>query len=101
VGGSKVRSILQVARDLTSIWHDEQQPALRFVSDRAYNDQRYDISSDKLKSTLQWPGPSISWEQGLTQTVQWYVEHPRFWKNEELAIVAHPRLGVNDNVALL
>lgn len=101
VGGSKVRSILQVAKDLEQVWGSNNSSKVEFVSDRAYNDQRYDISSEKLKRTLNWPGPVMSWEQGLKQTVDWYVRNPEFWPNEKQAIVAHPRLGVNDRLALL
>ncbi|KAH9261478.1 dTDP-glucose 4,6-dehydratase [Batrachochytrium salamandrivorans] len=103
VGGSKVRSILQVAKDLQAIWHQSGSPlhGMGFCPDRAYNDQRYDISSHKLTNTLLWPGPQIAWEDGLRRTVEWYRAHPLFWPNELEAIVPHPRLGAQDRVALL
>jgi dTDP-glucose 4,6-dehydratase len=62
-----------------------------FVEDRLFNDRAYDISSDKLRG-LGWQGPTISWKEGLRKTVEWYIEHPTFWKFESDAIVAHPRI---------
>lgn len=105
IGTSKTVSIIELAHDLLKILSGEakiKQELFEFVSDRAYNDQRYLISSEKLKTKLAWPGPEISWEEGLKSTVQWYRKNPNFWENEKEAIVAHPRLGkVNTEFNLL
>ena len=64
------------------------------VEDRLFNDRSYDISSAKLKA-LGWPGPTTPWSVGVKTTVAWYVSHPMFWTNEDLALVPHPRLVSN------
>ena len=99
IGTFRVISIKQLAEDLTRVF-GAKEIKCDYVPDRAYNDQRYDISSYKLKSDLGWPGPQVGWDEGLRATVSWYRLHPGFWPNESLAIVAHPRLG-EDNTSLL
>jgi UDP-glucose 4,6-dehydratase len=98
IGAAKVMSVLELATDLCRIFGVPSN--FSYVPDRAYNDQRYHISSRKLRAELGWPGPAIEWESGLKATVQWYSDHPAFWENEDGAIVAHPRLG-EDNTACL
>jgi len=93
VGSSnKAVTVVELSEELMDIFKvgkDKRERA--FVEDRAYNDQRYDISSAKLHA-LGWQ-PRVSWRQGLENTVQWYMEHkPGYWHNEEQAIVAHPRM---------
>jgi dTDP-glucose 4,6-dehydratase len=46
-----------------------------FVEDRAFNDTRYLISSDKLK-LLGWK-QSVSFDKGLQSTIDWYVKKQR------------------------
>lgn len=44
------------------------------VEDRKFNDKRYFISDDKLKS-LGWKGSTIEFADGLKTTVDWYVKN--------------------------
>jgi len=45
---------------------------IKFVTDRAGHDMRYAIDSSKIMSELGW-APSVTFEQGLAQTVDWYL----------------------------
>ncbi len=45
-----------------------------FVRDRAGHDLRYAIDSSKIRSELGWR-PSVSFEEGLERTVDWYLEN--------------------------
>jgi dTDP-glucose 4,6-dehydratase len=47
---------------------------ITFVTDRAGHDLRYAIDSSKLKMELGW-APSLSFEEGLGKTVDWYLSH--------------------------
>ncbi len=47
---------------------------ITFVKDRAGHDMRYAIDSSKIEKELGWI-PSITFEQGLEQTVDWYLEN--------------------------
>jgi dTDP-glucose 4,6-dehydratase len=53
---------------------------ITFVKDRAGHDLRYAIDASKLKNDLGWT-PSVNFEQGLEQTVDWYLSHED-WLNE-------------------
>lgn len=52
----------------------ESARLITFVKDRAGHDQRYAIDATKLHNELGWK-PSISFEDGLRKTVQWYLDH--------------------------
>jgi dTDP-glucose 4,6-dehydratase len=55
----------------------ESEKLIRFIKDRAGHDLRYAIDAGKLKRELSWE-PSLTFEQGLSQTVEWYLEN-REW----------------------
>jgi dTDP-glucose 4,6-dehydratase len=47
---------------------------ISFVGDRAGHDKRYAIDASKLERELGWK-PSITFEEGLKKTVDWYLEN--------------------------
>ena len=53
---------------------------ISFVKDRAGHDKRYAIDASKLENELGWK-PSITFEEGLSKTVDWYLENPK-WVNQ-------------------
>lgn len=53
---------------------------ITFVKDRAGHDLRYAIDANKLFVELGWK-PSITFEEGLLRTVQWYIKN-QDWVNE-------------------
>ncbi len=55
-------------------------PALvEHVTDRPAHDRRYAMDSSKAEGELGWK-PGRSFEQGLADTVRWYVEHDDWWR---------------------
>jgi len=56
------------------------QQLITFVEDRPGHDRRYAIDATKLKTELNWL-PSISLEEGLEKTVQWYLDHQSWLGN--------------------
>lgn len=50
-----------------------------FVKDREGHDRRYACDTTKAMHELGWK-PTWSLAEGLKQTVQWYVNHPEWWK---------------------
>ena len=58
----------------------ESAGLITFVTDRAGHDQRYAIDATKLKNELGWV-PSITFEDGLEKTVDWYLENEE-WLND-------------------
>ncbi len=88
VGGRTERTNLEVVHLLCDIV-DELQPRadrssrrdlVTFVTDRPGHDRRYAIDSRRIEQELGWR-PGNSFEQGLRQTVDWYLEH-RDWCKE-------------------
>ncbi|NNC84233.1 MAG: dTDP-glucose 4,6-dehydratase [Flavobacteriales bacterium] len=50
------------------------EQSITFVKDRAGHDLRYAIDANKIKEELAWE-PSISFDEGFEQTVDWYLEN--------------------------
>jgi len=50
---------------------------ITYVKDRAGHDMRYAIDATKLSTELGWK-PSVTFEEGLERTVQWYLDHPEW-----------------------
>ncbi len=53
---------------------------ITFVKDRAGHDLRYAIDSTKIQKELHWQ-PSVTFEQGLEITVDWYLKNEAWIKN--------------------
>ncbi len=53
---------------------------ITFVKDRAGHDLRYAIDSTKLQNELEWK-PSLQFEEGLTKTVEWYLNNEEWLNN--------------------
>ena len=58
----------------------ESAKLITFVKDRAGHDQRYAIDATRLHRELGWK-PSISFEEGLRNTVRWYLDN-QDWVDE-------------------
>jgi dTDP-glucose 4,6-dehydratase len=53
---------------------------ITFVKDRAGHDLRYAIDSSKLQKDLGWV-PSVTFEEGLDRTVDWYLQNEEWLNN--------------------
>ncbi len=53
---------------------------ISFVTDRAGHDLRYAIDASKLMKDLGWE-PSVTFEQGLAKTVDWYLANSEWISN--------------------
>ena len=58
----------------------ESEKLITFVTDRAGHDMRYAIDATKIKDELGWI-PSITFEQGLEQSVTWYLSNTDWMDN--------------------
>ena len=52
---------------------------ITFVKDRLGHDQRYAIDSTRIQRELGW-SPSYTFERGIEETIQWYLDHQDWWK---------------------
>ncbi len=86
IGGEAERSNLEVVHAICDILDrkrpDKAMPSRRslvtFVADRPGHDLRYAIDASKIRSELGWH-PSVSFEDGLEQTVDWFLQNEPWW----------------------
>lgn len=52
---------------------------ITFVKDRPGHDRRYAIDATKIKTELGW-SPAVTVEEGLRQTIEWYLSHEDWWR---------------------
>lgn len=59
------------------------------VTDRAGHDLRYAIDSTKLYKELNWKPKYTNFEEGLRQTIQWYIDNQEWWEHEKDGVEAN------------
>ena len=77
IGGDGELPNLEVVK---SILRDLAKPGslIQYVTDRPGHDRRYAIDSSKIQGELGWK-PQYRPEQGIRETVAWYVENRAWW----------------------
>ena len=86
IGGENERTNLELVKILCEIL-DRLRPRtsgqysdlITFVKDRPGHDARYAIDPSRIRDELGWR-PSVTIEQGLEKTVQWYLDNEDWWK---------------------
>lgn len=73
IGGRSERSNLEVVRTVLQIV-GQSESLITFVEDRKGHDWRYAIDNSRIQLELGWE-PNHSFEQGLVDTVQWYLDN--------------------------
>ena len=53
---------------------------ITFVKDRPGHDLRYAIDASKINEEVGWE-PSVTFEQGLAKTIDWYLDNEKWLKN--------------------
>ncbi len=53
---------------------------IRHVTDRPGHDRRYAIDARKIMTELAWK-PSVTFEQGIARTIDWYLANPKWLAN--------------------
>ena len=85
IGGENEARNIDLVRLICTIL-DEKRPGpalygdqITFVEDRPGHDQRYAIDASRISKELGWR-PSVTLEQGLEKTVQWYLDNKEWWQ---------------------
>jgi dTDP-glucose 4,6-dehydratase len=58
---------------------DKPRSLIRHVEDRPGHDRRYGVDATRIRQELGWE-PTRDWLRALNDTVDWYVEHPQWWR---------------------
>jgi len=78
IGGDSERNGIEVADTILKIL-DKPQTLKTYVEDRKGHDMRYAMDHSKISKELGWK-PSVSFDQGITATVEWYKQNESWWK---------------------
>lgn len=100
IGGENERTNLELVQTLCAIL-DQKRPKnsgsyadqITFVTDRPGHDARYAIDPSRIRDELGWR-PSVTVEQGLERTVQWYLDNADWWQPLQDRHGVGERLGV-------
>jgi len=78
IGGNNEKKNIEVVK---KILHKLKKPesSIDFVQDRLGHDWRYAINANKITKELGW-NPTYRFEDGLEETIQWYIEHKNWWE---------------------
>jgi dTDP-glucose 4,6-dehydratase len=100
VGGKAEQRNIDVVTSICAIL-DELRPRadgqsylrqISFVTDRPGHDHRYAIDCSKIERDLDWH-PSVTFDEGLRATVQWYIDHEAWWREVRERTYDGRRLG--------
>lgn len=72
-------SNLEVVKMILKIMGKDES-SIEYVTDRPGHDRRYAVDWSKMKNELDWE-PSVTLEEGLRQTVEWFIANEEWWKN--------------------
>lgn len=86
IGGENERTNLELVRTLCAILDDLRPKArgsyadqISFVNDRPGHDARYAVDPKRIREELGWQ-PSVTVEEGLRRTVEWYLNNEAWWR---------------------
>lgn len=84
IGGACEMENIEVVKMICAILQDLRptntpySDLITHVTDRPGHDRRYAINMDKIKDDLGWT-PSHNFENGLRETVKWYLDNEAWW----------------------
>jgi dTDP-glucose 4,6-dehydratase len=85
IGGENEARNIDLVRMLCAILDDRRPEGaphdrlISFVADRPGHDLRYAIDPARIRDELGWR-PSVTLEEGLARTVDWYLAHEDWWR---------------------
>ena len=96
IGGENEVANIDLVRKICTLL-DERRPEgaphenlITYVTDRPGHDKRYAIDPTRIRTELGWR-PSVTWEEGLAKTVDWYLANEDWWR--PLLTIAMERRG--------
>ncbi|MGZ8432401.1 MAG: dTDP-glucose 4,6-dehydratase [Candidatus Deferrimicrobiaceae bacterium] len=78
VGGGNERTNIEITKLLLAAM-GKAESFLKFVPDRPGHDRRYAIDDAKIRTGL-GVAPRVPFEEGIRETVRWYLENEPWWR---------------------
>jgi len=79
IGGCNEKPNLEVVK-LILKHLNKPESLIKHITDRPGHDRRYAIDAGKIMNELGWK-PSVSFEEGLSQTIEWYRQNSKWLEN--------------------
>ncbi len=79
IGGENEQYNLDITRIILN-YLGKDDSYIEHVTDRLGHDRRYAIDPSKSRTELGWR-PLISFEDGMKQTIQWYIDNKSWWES--------------------
>ena len=98
VGGENEAKNIDIVRTICAILEEKRpknssyEDQITFVADRPGHDMRYAIDPTRIRDELGWR-PSVTLEEGLEKTVQWYLDNEDWWRKLQGRKGVGERLG--------
>jgi dTDP-glucose 4,6-dehydratase len=78
IGANSEKTNLELVNFILDII-EKPQSLIKFVADRPGHDRRYALDTSKIGRELGWK-PGISFEDGIRETLQWYIQNESWWQ---------------------
>lgn len=79
IGGSNEKTNISIVKKIIE-YTNSSEKQIQFVEDRKGHDLRYGIDASRIMNEIGWK-PSISFEEGIEETIQWYLSNNDWWEN--------------------
>lgn len=75
-----IKTLCRLMDEKLSRKQNTSEKLITYIKDRPGHDRRYAIDASKIKNELGWE-PSVTFEEGLSATIDWYLENTAWLKN--------------------
>jgi dTDP-glucose 4,6-dehydratase len=79
IGGNNEKANIEIVKLIIGTL-GKSEDLIKYVKDRPGHDRRYAIDNTKITTELGWE-PAYTFEQGMKETIQWYLENTEWIEN--------------------
>ena len=79
IGGNNEKANIEIVKLIIGTL-GKSENLIKYVKDRPGHDRRYAIDNTKITTELGWE-PAYTFEQGMKETIQWYLENTKWIEN--------------------
>lgn len=79
IGGNNEKANIEIVKLIIGTL-GKSEDLIKYVKDRPGHDRRYAIDNTKITTELGWK-PAYTFEQGMKETIQWYLENTKWIEN--------------------